>query len=115
MISKESRCFSDIRRWITNKLKINNSKTQLIVLISSQLKCDLIDLSLNGGESQITHSQKVRDFRVIFDQFLNFDYHNTTICRSTHFLTLKNCKIVLLLSMHLLDKIIVIPSCTIFL
>ena len=28
---------------------------------------------------------KVRDLGVIFDQFLNFDYHITAICRSTHF------------------------------
>ena len=48
-ILKLNTCLADIRRWmITNKLKINDSK-------------------------MITQSSKVRDFGVIFDQFLNFD------------------------------------------
>ena len=68
---------------ITNKLKINDSKTEFIVLIS-QLKCDLSGLSFNVGESMIS-SSKVRYLGVIFDQFLNVDDHITDICRSTHF------------------------------
>ena len=70
-ISKLNSCLADIRRWmITNKLKINDSKTEFIVFRSSQL---------------IIQSSKVRDLGVIFDQFLNFDDHITAICRSTHF------------------------------
>ena len=41
---------------ITNKLKkINDSKTEFIVFRSPQLRCDLSGLSVNVGESQITH------------------------------------------------------------
>ena len=69
---------------ITNKLKINDSKTEFIVFRSPQLKCDLSGLSVNVGESMITQSSKVRDLGVIFDQFLNFDDYITAICRSTH-------------------------------
>ena len=79
-ISKVISCLSDIRRWvITNKLKINDSKTEFIVI------CDLSGLSVNVGDSQITQSLKVRDLGVTFDQFLNFDDHITAICRSTYF------------------------------
>ena len=54
---------ADIRRWmITNKLKINDSKTKFIVFRSPQLKCDLSGLSVNVGEGMITQSSKVRDF-----------------------------------------------------
>ena len=85
-ISKLNSCLADIRRWmITNKLKINGSKTEFIVFRSPQLKCDLSGLSVNVGESMITQSSKVRDLGVIFDQFLNLDDHITAICRSTHF------------------------------
>ena len=52
---------------ITNKLKINDSKTEFIVFRAPQLKCDLSGLSVNVGESMITQSSKVRDFEVIFD------------------------------------------------
>ena len=85
-ISKLNSCLADIRRWMTtNKLKINDSKTEFIVFRSPQLKCDLSGLSDNVGESMITQSSKVRDLGVIFHQFLNFDDHITAICRSSHF------------------------------
>ena len=110
-ISKLNSCLSDIRRWmITNKLKINDSKTKFIVFRSPQLKCDLKGgLSVNVGESMISQSSKVKDLGVIFDQFLNFDDHIyiTVICRSTYF-QIRNIHIicyrmmlVLLLFMHL--------------
>ena len=70
---------------ITNKLKINDSKTEFIVFRSPQLRCDLSGLSVNVGESQITQSLKMRDLGVTFDQYLNFDDHITAICRSTYF------------------------------
>ena len=48
---KLNRCLADIRRWmITNKLKINDSKTEFTVFISPQLKCDLSGLSVNVGK-----------------------------------------------------------------
>ena len=70
---------------ITNKLKINDSKTECIVFRSPQLRCNLSGLSVNVGESQITQSLKVRDVCVTFDQFLNFDDHITAIWRSAYF------------------------------
>ena len=70
---------------ITIKLKINDSKTEFIVFRSPQLKCDVTGWSVNVGVIIITQSSKVRDLVVIFDQFLNFNYHITAIYRSTHF------------------------------
>ena len=67
---------------ITNKLKINDSKTEFIVFRSPQLKCDL---SVNVDTSMITQSSKVRNLGVIFDKFINFNDHITAICRNTHF------------------------------
>ena len=49
-ISKLNSCLADIRRrMITNKLKINDSKTEFIVFRSPQLKCDLGGLSVSVG------------------------------------------------------------------
>ena len=52
---------------------------EFIVFRSPQFRCDLNGLSVNVGESQITHSLKVRDLGVTIDQFLNFDDHITAI------------------------------------
>ena len=61
-ILKLNSCLADIRRWmITNKLKINDSKTEFIVFRSPHLKCGLSGLSVNVGESMITQTSKVRD------------------------------------------------------
>ena len=86
-ISKFNSCLADIRRWmITNKLQINDSKTEFIVFRSPATEvCDLSGLSVNVGESMITQSSRVRDLGVIFDQFLNFDDHITAICRKHTF------------------------------
>ena len=85
-ISKVNSCLSDIMPWmITNKLKMNVSKTEFIVFRSPQLRCDLSGLSVYVGESQITQSLKVRDLGVTFDPFFIFDDHITAICRSTYF------------------------------
>ena len=57
-ISEVNSCLSDIRRWmITNKLKINDLKTEFIVFRSLQLRCDLSGLSVNV----VMQSLKVRD------------------------------------------------------
>ena len=61
-IWKVNRCISDIRRWIiTNKLEINDSKTEFSVFRSPQFRSDLTGLSVNVGKSYITPSLKVRD------------------------------------------------------
>ena len=106
-ISKVNSCLSDIRRWmITNKVKINDSKTEFIVFRSPQLRCDLSGLSVNVGESQITQSLKVRDLGVTFDQILNFDDHITAICRNTYFHIRNIGKIMNLLSYNACSTII---------
>ena len=69
----------------TNKLKINDSKTEFIVFRSPQLRCDLSDLSVKVGGKSDYAILNVRDLCVHIQQFLNFDDHITAICRSTFF------------------------------
>ena len=68
---------------ITNKLKINDSKTEFIVFKSPQLRCDLSGLSVNVGESQITQSLKLRRIicRLDYCNFLlnNVPMHKTIL------------------------------------
>ena len=65
---------------VTNKLKINDLRTQLFVFRSPQLRCDLCGLSVKVCVGQITQSLKMRDLGITFDQFLNFDDQITAIC-----------------------------------
>ena len=79
-------CISDIRVWvIKNKLKINDSKTELIIFLSPLLKQNLSDLSVSVGDMQVSPSSNVRDLGVVFDQYLTIHDHIRGICKSTHF------------------------------
>ena len=85
-LSKLNSCITDIKVWmIKNKLKINDSKTELIVLKSPQAKQDLSSLSISVGDRIISQSSKVRDLGVIFDQSRSFDDYISGVCRSTHY------------------------------
>ena len=86
-LTKLNMCISDIRVWmIKNKLKINDSKTELIIFRSPLLKQNLSDyLSVSVGDMQFSPSYKVRDLGVVFDQCLTIHDHISGICKSTHF------------------------------
>ena len=66
-LTKLNMCIFDIRVWmITNKLKINDSKTEFIIFRSPILKQNLSDLSVSVGDTEVPSSSKVRDLGVVF-------------------------------------------------
>ena len=85
-IEKLNLCISDIRTWmIKNKLKINDSKTEFLVLTSSFYKQLFNDLQINVGNTQIKPTSSVRNLGVIFDRHLNLESHINNVCRSAFF------------------------------
>ena len=93
-IDKINLCISDLRTWmIKHKLKINDSKTEFMVLTSSFLKQQFNDLQIKVGNSQIEPSPTARNLGVIFDSHLNLESHINSVCRSAYF-HLKNIRTV---------------------
>ena len=73
-IDKVNKCISDIRTWIIqNKLKINNSKTEFLVLTSSFLKQHFNNLNISVGNNRITPSISACNLGVIFDNQMSLD------------------------------------------
>ena len=70
---------------IKNKLKINDSKTEFLVLSSSFFKQQFNDLQINVGNTEINPSLSARNLGVIFDSHLNLESHINSICRSAYF------------------------------
>ena len=70
---------------IENILKINGSKTELIVFRFPQAKQDFSSLSISVGDSLILQSSKVRDLGVIFDQSLIFNDNISGVSKSFSF------------------------------
>ena len=74
-------CISDLRIWmIRNKLKINGSKTEFLIITSSFLKQSFNDLNIIVGESNIVSSNSARNLGVIFDKCIKLDYHISSVC-----------------------------------
>ena len=61
-IDQVNKCISDIRTWmIQNKLKINDSKAEFLVLTSLFLKQHFNDLNISVGNSRIALSISARN------------------------------------------------------
>ena len=85
-LDKINLCISDLRTWmIKHKLKINDSKTAFMVLMSSFLKQQFNDLQIKVGNSQIKPSTIARNLCVIFVNHLNLESHINSVCRSAYF------------------------------
>ena len=80
-------CISDLRIWmIRNKLKMNDSKTEFLIITSSFLKQSFDDLNIMVGDSKIVSSNSARNLGVIFDKCMKLDYHISSVCKSTYFI-----------------------------
>ena len=78
-------CISDIRSWmITNKLKINDSKTEFLLITSPRSKFTK-DIQITIGQSNISPSSTCKSLGVMLDDHFAMDAHISNICRSTHF------------------------------
>ena len=76
---------SDIRSWmITNKLKINDSKTEFLLITSTRSKF-IKDIQITIGQSNSSPSSTCKSVCVMFDDHFTMDGHISNICRSTYF------------------------------
>ena len=76
-------CISEIRLWmLSNKLKINDSKTEFIILGGKRQLQKVTIQGLRVGDALISPSSNVRNLGFIFDQNLSMDHHVTKVCRT---------------------------------
>ena len=75
-------CISDLRTWMINhKLKINDSKTEFLIIRSQFSKVGTSELTLTFGDTEISSSDEARNLCVIFDSVMNLEPHITQVCR----------------------------------
>lgn len=83
-ISAIETCLEDIYQWMSsNKLKINPSKTNLIVHSRNPLAHCSITLRFNGLDIPPTNS--ARNLGVLFDSQLTFEKHVSDVCKICFF------------------------------
>ena len=77
------KCLSDIRSWmVRNKLKLNDDKTEFLV-VSSRKTSATFNCSVKIGDTSVSPSTSCRNLGVIFDRNIALDKHISSVCRST--------------------------------
>ena len=85
-VSYIEKCLVDVKHWMkANKLKLNDSKTE-VVLISTwqQLQKRLVE-SINVADECIHISGQAKNLGVLFDSKPTMDSHIDTVCKLSHF------------------------------
>ena len=78
-------CISDINKWmLSNKLKLNNSKTEVLVIGESHRPHPQLDISLAGDENVVPTSSE-RNLGTVFDDKMTLESHVAAICKSAFF------------------------------
>ncbi len=79
-------CVQEIQSWmLTNRLKLNGGKTELL-LIGTQKQCaKLSNLFINIGISTIKPNEKARNLGVVFDANLTLKSHVNSLCSSARY------------------------------
>ena len=80
-------CIKDIKIWMTNNLlKLNDDKTELIVITTHSNTSQNQNIGINIGDSLITpSSEPPRNLGVLFDSTCSLNDHVSKICKSINY------------------------------
>ena len=93
MFSSIRTCVCDIRLWvIKNKLKINDDKSELLIITSLHSKFST-DQQLSIGQCEITPTSKCKSLGVMLDDHFDMDTQIKNIRGSAHF-HLRNIRVI---------------------
>jgi hypothetical protein len=69
---------------IQNKLKINDDKTEFLIVSSPRVSLDQ-NINLTIGTSKLPISKSCRNLGVMFDSHAKMNVHINSVCRNTHY------------------------------
>ena len=86
-ISRVEACIKDIKTWMTNNLfKLNDDKTELIIVTTSETPSRQEDIVINIGDSPIAPSMEPpRNLGVLFDSTCCLNDHVNKICKNINY------------------------------
>ena len=68
-----------------NKLSINPSKTEFLLVGTPQQRSKVADASVSFRNLKLSHTESARNLGVMFDSELSFNSHISNVCRSSFF------------------------------
>ena len=85
-LARVERCIEDIREWmLNNKLKLNDDKTEFIIIGTSQQLAKVSINTLRVGAATITPVSSARDLGSWFDSKLTMEIHISKTCNSAFY------------------------------
>ena len=85
-IRNMERCLADIRTWMqSNKLMLNDSKTEVLIVVKPNLRKCVEDITIQIGESTIKPAKFVRSLGGYLDQAMSMEKQVQTVTRSSNF------------------------------
>ena len=85
-VQKVEACISEIRSWMRkNKLKLNDDKTEYMVISSDRVKAGLCIPDLLIGATKLKPSNAVRNLGAMFDDTLKMTNQISAITKRSHF------------------------------
>ena len=85
-IDKLTACISDVRAWmLSHKLKINDTKTEFMILGTPQQLAKVSIEAIKVGDSIIKPVESLKNLGVTFDHHLKMSTHVNQICKKGHF------------------------------
>ena len=93
-------CMSDIRTWMIRSKKVNDDKTEFLVITSSYMKA-LAGMELSIGQSSIKPSTSCRNLGAMFDNNQKMDIHISSVCRAAYF----HVRNIGAIQSHLIDSV----------
>ena len=86
LLDRLSRCITEIRSWMTHsKLKMNDDKTEFIILTAPRYLDSFSHLSLTIGNSIVESADKVKNLGVLFDSCINMKSFINNQCKSAYY------------------------------
>ena len=86
--NKLESCIEEIKQWMNkNMLKLNDEKTELLLLTTQKMgsKHSFNGINIGNSNSKITTSEKVKNLGVIFDSTLRSESYVSQICKVSHY------------------------------
>ena len=85
-LHKLEQCILEIREWMAcHKLKLNDDKTEFIMISSPHNNNEINTMKIKIGEETVSASKSVRNLGVVFDSVFNMENHVTSVCQACYF------------------------------
>ncbi len=86
VINKIEKCVAEIKLWMkANKLKLNDEKTELLIISSRQRKSHVIANSIQIGNNDIVANDSIRNLGIMFDSTMSMEDQVKKICQASYF------------------------------